>query len=96
MKGHDESSRGRGMETSQLLPKLGGNVLKETGLNVRNLIIGNVVVCLYSIATNFHNPTMDQYLYRRMTEEVFENVTHHESFNQTCYVHDDDVNVRRH
>ncbi|XP_046575190.1 solute carrier family 46 member 3-like [Haliotis rubra] len=87
MRGHDENSRSRRRETS---PLLRGNVLNETGLNVRNLVIGNVVVCLYFIATNFHNPTMDQYLYRRMTEEVFGNVTHHESFNQTCYVNKTD------
>ncbi|XP_046342868.2 solute carrier family 46 member 3-like isoform X2 [Haliotis rufescens] len=82
---YDKQTRGRGTETFPLLPKPGGQ-----SLNIRNLVIGNVVVCLYFIATNFHNPTMDQYLYRRMTEKVFGNETHHVSVNQTCYVNKSD------
>ncbi|XP_046575207.1 solute carrier family 46 member 3-like [Haliotis rubra] len=72
------------METKPLLQK---PRKEESLLNIRNLVMGNIVAVLYNIASAFHAPTLDQYLYKRVSLEVFGNNTG-DSFspaNVTCF-----------
>ncbi|XP_071081264.1 lysosomal proton-coupled steroid conjugate and bile acid symporter SLC46A3-like [Haliotis cracherodii] len=72
------------MEKKPLLPKPKEG---ESLLNIRNLVMGNIVAVLYHVASAFHAPTLDQYLYKRLSLEVFGNYSGDSvsPANVTCY-----------
>ncbi|XP_067682393.1 proton-coupled folate transporter-like [Haliotis asinina] len=77
------------METEPLLQKVEES--PESGVKksqIKNLLFGNMILFISTLATSMYTPAMSQYLYKRVTEDVFGNQTlaGKGPMNQTCYL----------
>ncbi|XP_046344565.2 solute carrier family 46 member 3-like isoform X1 [Haliotis rufescens] len=75
------------MESTPLLE----NKVKKDKSTLGNLLKANVVFLVFHLAVNIRNPLVTQYLYKRYSDEVFDNSTGSANTpNQTCYVNKSD------
>ncbi|XP_046575187.1 proton-coupled folate transporter-like [Haliotis rubra] len=77
------------METEPLLQKVEES--PESGVKksqIKNLLFGNMILFISTLAVSMFSPVMSQYLYKRVTEDVFRNQTlaGKGPMNQTCYL----------
>ncbi|XP_046575205.1 solute carrier family 46 member 3-like [Haliotis rubra] len=77
------------METEPLLQKVEESA--ESGVKksqIKNLLLGNMILFISTLAVSMFSPAMSQYLYKRVTEDEFRNQTlaGKGPMNQTCYL----------
>ncbi|XP_046344601.2 proton-coupled folate transporter-like [Haliotis rufescens] len=80
------------METTPLLEK----VSPGTKVNVKSLIINNIIVCLLASGTHIYMPVMSQYIYHRVADSVFGNDTRIKNFTvlAPCFQNTSDEGYR--